>query len=371
MFEDLWSSILELMARFVIPDWGSVIALLPLMILALIVMVLAWIFLKLYRAAPAQRGTGRIRPQTPPGIHMPGPSWSPILAALGAALLLLGLVFGGPLLVVGAVALVATLLSWLVEAVRIYDHDIGQTAPALPAPVHDGPPAGVHMPGPSFRPFLGALGAALLMLGLVFGGWLLVVGVIVLVVTLLGWLFDARKEYVKAVEADSTGHLENIPRPQTPSLLLAGIAILLVLGVMLQVGWLPPTQASETAAGASGEPAPASAGPAGSGDPVASGGSAPAPGPAADVTLVAMNVAFDQTAITAPAGAPFKLAFDNQDQGTAHNVAIKDAAGALIWQGEIFPGVATRVYDVPALAAGSYTFLCIVHPTMTGSVSAQ
>lgn len=84
-----------------------------------------------------------------------------------------------------------------------------------------------------------------------------------------------------------------------------------------------------------------------------------------------MNVAFDQTAITAPAGAPFKLAFDNQDQGTAHNVAIKDAAGALIWQGEIFPGVATRVYDVPALAAGSYTFLCIVHPTMTGSVSAQ
>ena len=67
------------------------------------------------------------------------------------------------------------------------------------------------MPGPSFRPFLGAIGTGMLMLGLVFGGWLLAAGVIALIATLVGWLVDARKEYVKAVEADRTGHLESLP----------------------------------------------------------------------------------------------------------------------------------------------------------------
>ena len=56
----------------------------------------------------------------------------------------------------------------------------------------------------------------MLMLGLVFGEWLLAAGVIALVVTLVGWLVDARGEYVKTVEADSTGHLENIPPPRAP-----------------------------------------------------------------------------------------------------------------------------------------------------------
>ena len=35
-----------------------------------------------------------------------------------------------------------------------------------------------------------------------------------------------------------------------------------------------------------------------------------------------------------------------------HNVEIKDAGGAALFLGEIFPGVADQVYDVPALAAG-------------------
>ncbi len=113
-----------------------------------------------------------------------------------------------------------TLIYWLVEALRIYDHDVGATVPALPAVIHDGPPEGVHMPGPSFRPFLGAVGATMLMLGLVFGEWLLLAGVIALVVTLVGWLVDAVKEYRKTEEADTTGHLENIPEPQTPGLLM-------------------------------------------------------------------------------------------------------------------------------------------------------
>lgn len=360
MFEELWNGILELTAQFVIPDWGAVIALLPIFVLVAVLAILTRTFLGLVRAAPAQRGKMRIEPRTPAGIHMPGPSFAPILASIGAFLLFLGLVFGGTLLVAGAIALALTLLYWLGEALRIYDHDLGETAPALPAVVHDGPPAGVHMPGPSFRPLLGAIGTTMLMLGLVFGEWLLAVGVIALVATLVGWLVDARKEYVKAEEADRTGHLENIPAPRTPSLLLTTLGVLVVGAAVIQLGWIPPRDANGGGPGPSGEPG-ASGGP---------GPASPSPaGPEADIVLTAFNIAFDKTEITGPADAPFTIALVNNDPGTPHNVELKDGAAASVWQGEIFNGVETRVYDVPPLPAGTYTFLCTVHPNMTGSAT--
>ena len=40
-------------------------------------------------------------------------------------------------------------------------------------------------------------------------------------------------------------------------------------------------------------------------------------------------------------------------------------------KGEIFAGVGQRDYAVPALAAGTYQFLCTVHPNMTGTLTAQ
>jgi len=367
MLDDLWNGFLELTAQFVIPDWGAVIALLPILIIFVVVAILLRVFLKLFHQAPARRGKARIQPLTPADIHMPGPSFAPIVASLGAFLLFLGLVFGGLLLVVGAIGLVVGLLYWLREAMRVYEHDTGAaTGPALPAVIHPGPPVGVHMPGPSYRPFLGALGAALLMLGLVFGEWVLAVGVIALVVTLLGWLVDARKEFVKTEEADATGHLENIPDPRTPSLLLVGLGILLVGAVVIQGGWVPPRGASgDEGAIPSGAPAPGA-----SGEPGGPGASGP-PVPAADVSLTAKGILFLEPSFTAPADTPFTLAFVNDDSGTPHNVEIKDADGGVAFLGEIFPGIATMVYDVPALPAGSYTFLCTVHPSMTGTATVQ
>src|SRR4249919_1764367 len=85
--------------------------------------------------------------KTPAGIHMPGPSFAPIFAGVGLFLVMLGLVFGGLTLVLGIIALVLTLLYWLAEGLRLYDRDIGPTAPELPAEIHEGPPPGVHMPG--------------------------------------------------------------------------------------------------------------------------------------------------------------------------------------------------------------------------------
>ena len=39
--------------------------------------------------------------------------------------------------------------------------------------------------------------------------------------------------------------------------------------------------------------------------------------------------------------------------------------------GEIFNGVETRVYDIPALEAGTHPFICTVHPNMTGTITAE
>jgi plastocyanin len=113
---------------------------------------------------------------------------------------------------------------------------------------------------------------------------------------------------------------------------------------------------------------PPSAAPSGS-----ASGSPAASETAGGVSISALNVAFEQPSVTAPAGKAFQIAFDNKDAGTPHNVAIhKDnATGAEVFKGEIITGPATKTYDVPALDAGTYAFVCSVHPNMTGTLTAQ
>ncbi|HEV7603714.1 MAG TPA: cupredoxin domain-containing protein [Candidatus Limnocylindrales bacterium] len=381
MLERLWTSFLDLTAQLVTPDWGRIIGLLPVVMVILVVLVLLRTFAMLARAPKLRRDVMRPQPRTPAGIHMPGPSFAPVFASVGLFLLFLGLVFGGPTLILGAIALVLTLLYWLAEGLRLYDRDIGPTRPEIPAVVPTGPPPGVHMPGPSWRPFLASLGMFLLFLGLVFGGLVLAVGVIALVSTLIGWLVDAVQEYRRTVDADATGHLENGAPPKAPSRLLSGLIVLLVAAVVLQSGLFGSGAANGGTAGAtpSGAPrsgAPGSAAPA-SGGPAASGAASGAPGaggPAvgsADVTVTAQGIAFLEKTISAPAGKPFTIEFVNQDAGTPHDVAFNDGSGATVWKGEVFNGVATKTYQVPALPAGSYTFICIVHQNMTGTATLQ
>lgn len=110
-------------------------------------------------------------------------------------------------------------------------------------------------------------------------------------------------------------------------------------------------------------------------DPGASGPapSGPAESPATgDVELTASGVAFDKSEVTAPAGANFTIVFHNEDASIQHNVAIHDGSptGPEVFKGEIFPGVGSRTYDVPALTAGTYAFVCTVHPNMTGTLTA-
>jgi plastocyanin len=86
--------------------------------------------------------------------------------------------------------------------------------------------------------------------------------------------------------------------------------------------------------------------------------------------LEAENIQFNTAALTAPADQPFQIDFKNNDPGIPHNVEVKDASGATPLKGDIITGVAEMTYNVPALAAGQYTFLCTVHPTMTGTLTA-
>ena len=87
------------------------------------------------------------------------------------------------------------------------------------------------------------------------------------------------------------------------------------------------------------------------------------------IEIVAVAVAFDTAAIEAPAGEGFVIEFDNQDNGIPHDVDIVDAGGTKVFDGEIITGPDTVTYQVPALEAGEYTFICSVHPNMTGTLT--
>jgi plastocyanin len=359
MIEDAWTGILELTSKLVIPDWGALIALIPLGLLVLIVLWLARTILSFATAGPLRRGKQRIPPQPPPGVH-PGPvSLAPALAAVGAFLLFWGLVVGGVAILVVVIAIALSLLYWGREGLREYDELVHAEAPA--PVVHGGPPPGVHMIGPSFRPILGSLAFTVLFFGLVFGGWLLLVGLLFVIVTLLGWLIDARAEYVKAEEADKSGHLEALPPPTWPKRVLGVFAILVVAALVVDAGILPP-QATD-AGGEGGQPTE----PGGSGPP----GSPPPSGAGGDVSIVAQGVAFTTTDVRAPADKEFTIAFDNRDPGTPHDVDITGSSGAKAFDGAIVQGPKVEVYRVPAIAAGSYQFVCSVHPQMTGSLTVE
>jgi plastocyanin len=98
-------------------------------------------------------------------------------------------------------------------------------------------------------------------------------------------------------------------------------------------------------------------------------GASPEPGGSA-IQLSAANIAFDVSQLDVPAGQPFQIQFQNDDNGVPHNVEIKDGSDNIVFNGEVFNGVDQRTYDVTALEAGTYTFLCTVHPNMNGTLTA-
>jgi plastocyanin len=367
-----WTGILDTLSKLVIPDWGSLIALLPVFILVGILLWLAMTVRAYAVLGPRERGRRYIA-VPPAGLHAPGPSYAPVLGALGSALLVAGLVVGGAFLLIALGILIVSLLYWGREFMHEYDHLAG--ASTLPVPMdHGGPPPGVHMPGPSFLPFGSALGAALLFVGVVVGGWVLIGGVVCVIVGIFGWLHAARAEWRNTEEADITGHMRNEPDPVFPLRMFVFFTIVMIAAFSIEGGFIPPRGSTASAGAPGASPgSSASAGPGASGAPGVSPSAIPpsSAAPAADVTLTASGQQFTSPDISGPAGRAFTLAFDNEDPAIPHNVNIRKPDGSEAFKGEIFPGVATKIYQVPALPAGSYAFVCDVHPSMTGTLTVK
>ena len=105
--------------------------------------------------------------------------------------------------------------------------------------------------------------------------------------------------------------------------------------------------------------------------PAVPDGTAPPPASApagGAIVVVAKDVTFSTASIAAPAGEAFQITLDNQESAP-HNIAIKDASGAVGFKGEIVSSKQIT-YDVPALSAGTYEFFCEVHPNMKGTLTA-
>jgi hypothetical protein len=141
--------------------------------------------------------------------------------------------------------------------------------------------------------------------------------------------------------------------------------VLFVGGIILQTGILPPKSASggTVAPGASGAP-PASGRPA---SPPASA----APLPAGDVTVTAQGISYVTKTFDAPANKAFTIVFDNQASGIAHDVDLFDTSGNKVFNGDPVVGVGNVVYNVGALPAGTYSYVCSLHPIpdMTGTAT--
>jgi len=87
------------------------------------------------------------------------------------------------------------------------------------------------------------------------------------------------------------------------------------------------------------------------------------------IVVTAKDLKFNPTEVSAPADAAFEIVFDNQE-GAPHNMKISDSTGAEVFKGEIVTNQKVT-YQVPALAAGSYPFICEVHPDMKGTITVE
>ncbi|HEY3187244.1 MAG TPA: cupredoxin domain-containing protein, partial [Solirubrobacteraceae bacterium] len=239
--------------------------------------------------------------------------------------------------------------------------------------IHEGPPPGVHMPGPSIRPLMGALGSAALLGGLVIGGWVLLLAIVFLVWTLIGWLVDFTAEYRKVEEADHTGHLENIPARPLPMRALQVFAVAFVVLGLWQLGIIPPASPA-TAGGPGASGAPAGSGPpTGSGAPAGSGAPGGPGAPPGALTLVAKNIDYEQKTLEVDAGKPFTIFFENQDPASVpHDADLKSADGSQVLKDQpTINGGQSQAYQYDALQPGTYEYQCSVHANMTGTLTVK
>ena len=138
----------------------------------------------------------------------------------------------------------------------------------------------------------------------------------------------------------------------------------------------PATAAPSASAEASTEPSPGTtptALPSASGSPAAGGSPAPSASGGTALAVTAQNITFVEKELSAPADTAFQIRFVNEDAGTPHDVDIRGQDGATIDDNEILDDAGEVTYDVDPLPAGTYTFICSIHPipAMTGTLTVE
>lgn len=385
LFQQLW----DFLEQILMPAWGDLIALIPLLFIGLVVLFFVGMALAWRRAGARNRSRvprARASGSPPPGVHMPGPSKWPFVVPIGITLILFGLILETNMVLIG-LGLLVSLLSvggWLWDAMHEWrETEVGHEASAsgaghgtprrlgygsaavaaLPSGAGAGaamerpswdiePPPGVHMPGPSPWPFFAPIAVTLVLFGLILSPALFIGGILLAVIAAIGWLRDANKEWHST---ERVGHA--VPESRDPerawprrivpvfATVIAGSIALALLPIGLAfLGNLAPGQAEPTPVAVPEQP-----------------------------EIFAFNsMSFDRQELIVPAARDFELVFHNEEANVPHNVDIADSSArtTLYLEGEIFNGVETMVYQVPALEEGDYYFLCRVHPNMNGTVRA-
>ena len=82
----------------------------------------------------------------------------------------------------------------------------------------------------------------------------------------------------------------------------------------------------------------------------------------------------EEKTLDVKANTPFGIDFKNQDPaGTQHNIQLRKSDGTVISDPPTIDGGAETTYAYDALPAGTYTFICKVHPipNMTGTLTVK
>jgi Cytochrome c oxidase subunit IV len=60
----------------------------------------------------------------------------------------------------------------------------------------ESPPAGeeIHLPGPSILPFVTAIGLTMTVIGTTIAWWITIVGAIIFLIAVVGWIRDTRRD---------------------------------------------------------------------------------------------------------------------------------------------------------------------------------
>ena len=91
-----------------------------------------------------------------------------------------------------------------------------------------------------------------------------------------------------------------------------------------------------------------------------------------DVTAVPV-LQYQEKELEATAGKTFVIHFDNTDAGQTHDVDIRTSDGTVVKDNPTVTGPGVADYVIDGLDAGTYTFICSVHPIpqMTGTLTVK